>query len=445
MTIVAWFGPIDSMQSDMIRRLRDGIGLTALIPDDYVPHHSGFRLPEDLLTRSPLARWQEQPTVERHRKVYGLVSHASPVFPGVVGPAYDDSKLLRVIDEASKLGVEVWAHLGLWGYGGDIFPDLAFRDDHGDIIPDEFICWGVPICPNDTEVRDWTAECLQYIAKHYDVKAIDVDHGHYPPPASITGLFGCCCHKCEARARDLGYDFGAMKASLSVLREHVAGLTLSQFKRASYLSYGFLDFLSYVGYDSYLLDWFRFRSQVVTEHMRVLTQAVHEAVGDTCPVDSHLFPPTIAFLSGQDLPQWEKAVDRLTAGWGPVVGWGESQINSFVIWAKKLCDHIDGLDQRTALTVIYRFFGYDQLPMPYSMAELEARRFPMVDVISLEIKKAALLFSGDKPFLPPYRSYELPVEEVSRLGEAIKSVGAAGFITGGDLSDETLRAMRVAI
>jgi hypothetical protein len=445
MAIVAWFGPIGAMTPETIRRLRDGIGLTALIPDDYTPHHSGFRLPEDLLESSPLARWQEQPTVERHRKTYGLAPHASPVFPGIVGPPYDDSKLLRLIDEAGKQGVEVWAHLGLWGYGGDIFPDLALQDDQSYVIPDEYIYWGVPICPNNVEVRDWTGRCLQYIARHYGVKAMDLDHGHYPPLASITSIFGCCCHRCAARARALGYDWAAMMAALSALRQRLSRLTLSQFQRAASLSYGFPDFLGHLGYDTHLLDWFEFRCQVANEHMQVLTQAVHEAVGDACPVDSHMFPPTIAFLCGQDLPQWEKAVDRLTPGWGPVVGWDLSQINSFAVWARKLCARVAGLDERTALTVIYRFFGYDQLPMPHAVADLEAERFPVAQVMALEIKKAALLFSGKKPFLPPYRPWKLTLPETTYLGEVIKSVGAPGFITGGDLSDETMRAMRVAV
>ena len=451
MAIVAWFGSIDSVQPDMIRRLKDGIGLTALIPDDYTPHHSGFRLPADLLERSPLARWRDRPDlVERHRKTYGLAPNATPVFAGIVPPPYDDGKLRRLIEEADRLGVEVWAHLGLWGYGGDIFPEFALHDDQSNTIPDEYLYWGAPFCPNHIEVRDWTAVCLQYIARHYGFKAIDVDHGHYPPPASLTGLFGCCCPRCEARARALGYDFDAIKAALVDLRRRLAGLTLAQVKKAADLAGGFLDFLSYFSYEARLLDWFRFRCQVVTEHMAALTQAAHETVGDACPVDSHLFPPVIAFLSGQDIPTWEQAVDRLTPGWGPVVGWVESQVNSFAIWARKLCARVDGLDERTALAVIYRFFGYDQLPMPHTVAELvegwmPTQRVPAAAILALEIQKAAARFSGEKPFLPPFRTTNLSLDELAGVGRVIKAVGAAGFVTGGNLSDDQLAAMRAAL
>jgi hypothetical protein len=169
-TIVAWFGDINAMTPDKIKRLRDGIGLTALIPDDYAVHHSGFRLPEELLAQSPLASWPSRSETDRHRRIYGLAANAGPVTPGVVGPAYNDDKLLRLIEVADALGVEVWAHLGLWGYCGDIFPELAFRDERDQQIEAVDTYWGVPICPNRVEVRDWTIACLQYIARHYDVK-----------------------------------------------------------------------------------------------------------------------------------------------------------------------------------------------------------------------------------------------------------------------------------
>ena len=445
MTTVAWFGPIEAITPEMIRRLRDGIGLTALIPDSHMVHHSGYRMPEDLLARSPLAMWQEQPGLGVHRKAVGLRSDASPVFPGIVGPRCDDSLFLKVIEQAGKLGVEVWAHAGLWGYGGDVFPNLALVDDLGKAIPEEYGCWGVPICPNNPEVRNWTAECLQYIVTHYDVKEIDVDHGHYPPPASIASLLGCCCSWCQAYARALGYDWEAMKAALSALRRRITGLEAAHFLRAIEFSYSLFDFLGYWGYDAALLDWYRFRTRSVTAHMAYLTRAVHDVVGDACPVDSHLFPPSVAFLAGQDFAEWEKAVDRLTPGWGPVVGWCEAQINTFIVWAAKLCQTVPDLDEAVALAAIYRLFGYDALNMPGSIAALQAGQFPKGSVWALEIRKAGALLSGSKPFLPPYRPVGLSALEAGEWAEAIKAVKAAGFVTGGDLSDETMKIMRTGV
>lgn len=447
MKTIAWFGAIDSLlQPDTIRRLRDAIGLTAVIPDDYTPHHSGFRLPVDLLARSPLAAWQERvEAVNFHRRTYGLVSHASPVFPGVVGPAYDDSRLCRLIDEAGRLGVEVWAHLGLWGYGGDIFPELALVDERGKRIPSEQTYWGVPICPNNAEVRDWTAGCLAYIARAYGVKAIDVDHGHYPPPVSVESLFGCCCPLCRAKAHDLGYDFDAMIEALTRLRSRVTRLTAKQIAAAGEPGQTALDLLSLAGYDADLLRWFQFRVDSVNEHMAGLTRAVHDAVGDACPIDSHLHPPAIAFLCGQDLRSWEQTVDRLTPGWGPVVGWDLAQINTIAGWTERLCRFVADLDEATALACLYRFFGYDDLFMPANIAALKAGSFPVAAVLGREIRKAAAQFSGSKPFLAPYRLWGIPLDEVRELGRTVKAYSPHGFVTGGQLTDDVLEAMQTAL
>lgn len=441
MTTVAWFGNINAMTPDMIKRLRDGIGLTALIPDDYAVHHSGFRLPEELLAQSPLANWSSRSEIDRHRRIYGLAANAGPVTPGIVGPAYDDHKLLRLIDVAEKLGVEIWAHLGLWGYCGDIFPELAFRDDRDRPIAADAMYWGVPICPNNAEMRDWTITCLQYIARHYNVKAIDVDHGHYPPPISVAGLFGCCCPLCEARARELGYDFEAMKAALTELRLRVRELNLARISRAA----GFLDVLSELRVDSALLAWFRFRAEVVAARMRYLTDAVHEVAGDSCPVDSHLHPPSIAYLCGQDLALWERAVDRVSAGWGPVVGWVDAQLHTFVAWARGLCRLVAGLDEECALQTVYRFFGYDQLDMPLSVEALEAGHVPTLEILSQEITAAAMRLDRDKPFLPPFRTMGLAQEEISEIGRLIKAIRAAGFVTNTKGTDDELAAMRSAL
>ena len=95
--------------------------------------------------------------------------------------------------------------------------------------------------------------------------------------------------------------------------------------------------------------------------------------------------------------------------------------------------------------MIYRLFGYDHLPMPMSIAELEAEHFLITDVLALEVRKAVALLRGVRPFLAPYRAWGLPLDDVVRLGEVIKECSPDGFITGSDLSDETLRAMRSAL
>ena len=445
MVTVAWFGNMDAITPDLIRQLRDGIGLTALIPDDYRVHHSGFRLAEELLERSPLADWPHRPTVSHHRAVYGLAADAAPVFAGIVGPAYDDTRLLRVMEEAARQGIEVWAHVGLWGYGGDIRPELGLVDDQGQPIAKEDEQWGVPMCPNDTVMRNWVAETLQAAVRQYGTPAIDLDHGHFPPLASFSGLFGCCCPRCAHQARAWGYDWEALLTALADLRRGVAGLGRAGFRRAAERAPDFASFLVEVSGNAALGDWFHFRVQSVTEHMRFITEAIHRVRGDDCPVDSHIFPPSIAFLSGQDLPQWETAVDRITPGWGPVVGWDECQLHSIGLWAERLCQWVPDLDEEEALHAVYRLLGYDALAMPATVAGLRAGQFNKAEVVAHEIRRAGACLSGSKPFLPPYRPIGLGPAEAEQWGDAVVGVGAAGLVTGGQLSPQVMHTMSAVV
>lgn len=445
MRTVAWFGNIDTITPDWIRQLRDGLGLTALIPDDYLVHHSGFRLPDELLARSPWRDWPSLPTTARHRQVFRLGPSAAPVFAGVVGPQYDDSRLLRLIEEATRQGVEVWAHIGLWGYGGDIVPELGFLDDQGLPIAEDDQQWGVPICPNAAPERAWVAESIQEAVRRYGVAAIDLDHGHFPPLASFTGLFGCCCPRCEAQARSWGYDWRALLTALADLRRGLSALTPARLRRMADSAADLPAFLVALSDNPSLREWFGFRVRTVNEHMRALSEVVHATKGSAFLVDSHLFPPSIAYLCGQEFKTWQDTVDRLTPGWGPVVGWDECQVHSMAAWALRLCRHVPGLTEEAALQVIYRLLGYDALAMPTAIAPLRAGRFPRGWVVAHEIRRAGELLSASKPFLPPYRPTDLPPGEAAALGDALLSVGAAGYVTGGLLGHDVMATMRSTI
>ena len=91
------FSEIYVFTKENLRNLRDYAGITAVIPDEYSTHHSGFRLPEELACGGPLAGWQKRrEAVERHARVNNLKQGAWPVFPGIAGVT-DDSLLLKLI------------------------------------------------------------------------------------------------------------------------------------------------------------------------------------------------------------------------------------------------------------------------------------------------------------------------------------------------------------
>ncbi len=129
---IAWFCDLEALHENLgiLRLLRDEVGLTTLVPESHLSHTSGFTASAEVIAASPLEDWRDSSTLRLHRAAFHIAEPAFPVLPGVVG-GFDDTPLLRVIDECRRLGLEVWGHAGLWCYGGEVFPSLAARDLFG--------------------------------------------------------------------------------------------------------------------------------------------------------------------------------------------------------------------------------------------------------------------------------------------------------------------------
>jgi hypothetical protein len=138
---IAWFCDTDWLASNLgvLGTLRDEVGLTTLAPESHLCHTSGFAPSPEVVAASPLERWRESPTLQRHRVGFNVPEPAFAVLPGVVS-GHDDGPLRRVVDEARRLGLEVWGHAGLWCYGGDALVDQEGVDEDAPEV-------GVPLHP----------------------------------------------------------------------------------------------------------------------------------------------------------------------------------------------------------------------------------------------------------------------------------------------------------
>ena len=133
--------------------------------------------------------------------------------------------MLRLLESAQKAGIEVWGHIGLWSYGGDVYPEYAMRDIEDRPLDMRYRHWGIGLCPSRKDINDWTSDCLVYAAKRYDLDGYCVDHARYPAPANLHALFACGCAHCQRAATALMQDLG-----MSALAEQP--VTLQQMERA---------------------------------------------------------------------------------------------------------------------------------------------------------------------------------------------------------------------
>ena len=423
---------------DSLKRLRDEVGLTTIMPESHICHTSGFRASEEIAQRGPFEDWRSRG--DRWEKV------ADGIYPPVAGTVggFDDAPLLRVIEAARQAGIEVWGHMGLWSYGGQVFPEYAMVDIEGRPPDMRYSRWGIGLCPSRERILTWTRDCLVDVIGRYDIDGFCVDHARYPAPANLHSLSACGCETCQGEADRMGWDFDRMKGGVLKLRAGLQSLTRERVHGFADAGPAFWDFLACLGEDCAALDWFRFRAVLLAERMRGFRQAVQEAAGPEKVFGSDVFPPSIALLGGHLYPAWERGADYLTGGssFGGVVGWGTAVTSLATEWAQALCRTVPGLGEQVALRLVYQLFGYDDFDLPLSVEGLQKERLPVVEMYAREVRKLVGQASGSMALYPPISAQGAP-EQVRRLCSAVVENGCDGAMLGVDPDEEeNLRIIR---
>ena len=382
---------------ESLQRLKDAVGLTTIMPESPVCHTSGFGLSEELARRGPFEDWR--------RRLDAWPRGAEGVYPPVAGivSGFDDTPLLRVIEACKSVGIEVWGHIGLWSYGGDVYPEFALRDLDGRPLDRRYQQWGIGLCPSRKEVNDWTRDCLVEAVERYAVDGFDVDHARYPAPANVHSLTACGCAACQDEAARLGYDFAAMRSGVLSLRRRLKELTAADVRALASARPGLMDFLGLLSQDGAVLDWVRFRAHVLAERMGEFRAAVQDAGGRDKLFGSDVFPASTGMLGGHWYGRWEEATDFLTGGssHGGVVGWATGVANLAREWTAALCRHAQGLDEGEVLSLVWRIFGLEDLDLPKTGAELAEGPLPIAALYEREVARLKAQSSGTVPLYPP--------------------------------------------
>ena len=422
-----WFCSTEHVaeQPDVLKKLRDAIGLTTIMPESHICHTSGFRASEEIEARGPFEDWRSRTELwpKAEQGIY-------PPVAGTVG-GFDDTPLLRVIEMAREAGIEIWGHLGLWCYGGNVFPEYAMEDVEGRPLDMRYLRWGIGLCPSRRSINDWTRDCLVDVVGRYDVDGFCVDHARYPMPANLSSLAGCGCGSCQEAAEELGYDFPRMAEALLALRNRIRNLSRADVVRLADCPLGFWDLVAYLGEDAAILDWFRFRAALLADRMGGFRQAVRAASGDETVFGSDVFAPSIALLGGHDYPAWAKGADYLTGGSsaGGVVGWATAVTSVATEWAPALCRTVSGLQEAEALRLVYRLFGYHDLDLPLTVQEIQDGPLPLETIYAREVAKLRTLSGRSLPLYPPVSAQGGP-ERVRELCRAVVDNGCDGAMLG---------------
>ena len=270
-----WFCSTEQVAQhpDSLKKLRDEIGLTTIMPESSICHTSGFRASDEIVERGPFEDWRSREALWPKVK--------DGIYPPVAGTVggFDDTPLLRVIEACREADIEIWGHLGLWSYGGDVYPEYAMIDIFGRPLDTRYKRWGIGLCPSRRRINEWTRDCLVDVIKRYDIDGFDVDHARYPAPANISGLFACACEACQEEALRLGYDFHSMKEGLLQFHRALNHLTQERLLTGLEVNLNFWDFLAYIGDNYAVLEWLKFRAVILAERMREFRDAVQCVAG----------------------------------------------------------------------------------------------------------------------------------------------------------------------
>lgn len=437
---VIWFCSTEGVarQPESLARLRDEIGLTTIMPESSVCHTSGFRATPAAAARGPFQDWRERVDLwpQAAQGIY-------PPVAGVIG-GFDDGDLLRVIEAARAAGIEAWGHIGLWSYGGDVFPELAMRDVDGAALDARWKRWGIGLCPSRTEVNAWTADGLADAAARYDLDGFCVDHARYPMAANVHALAACGCERCLAEGARLGFDARGLIGVVRAARAALQRLDAARAARALASGRAGAALLPELGVDAAIGDWFRMRAALLAARMSEFRDRVRSAKARLL-FGSDVFSPSVALLGGHDQARWEAATDFLTGGSsaGGVVGWATGATNAAAEWARALRAAAPSVGEAAAVELALRLLEVGDVEgLPRSADALEAGPIPVEVLYEREVARLAAGTTGAVPLYPPVSAAGDPAR-VRRLCAAIAAHGCHGAMITVDPGDAAmLRALR---
>lgn len=399
---------------DYVTRLRDEIGLNTVVLSytgetpasilELSPY--GGRVPtDDDLNALVIRHFDGRPIDPRE---YDLARHE------LCGPGTllngDDEPYNRAIAQLKNEGLQVWACGGAWTIRRLMF------------------------CPSRADVRAWMEAICVHWASNYDVDGLDITHFRYPMGSFPLGLFGCTCDRCTSAAGEMGYDMDEMIEDLKRARESLQRLNGNRLGQIVQLGFGFFDVIHALGLRSGVLDWIRFRCDLVHRNLSQFKTAVHAAApGKLFGTDT--FPASMALQAGHDYQRWDQMSDFAS----PLVSHISAFIcNAFIEWARFLQDEVRGLSESDALQLVYQFTGYDGMGLPKTIEAFKADepatlgyRIPTADLVLRDLYKTKLLLPEGVPSYPIIHGEGWGRGTIDRILAESRAMGHNGIVWQG--------------
>ena len=359
----------------------------------------------------------------------------------------DDSLIHKGVEEAHRRGMDIWLYYSGMHYGQHA-PELCATDLNGTLLTDlpkipYALCQGlIALCFWNPSVRAWNEAVYALGASNYDVDGVYVTHFRYANPSFFTNLFACGCEHCQRAAGDLGYDFEAMRRAGLSVQEKLKRLDVDLVRHAAKLRLTFMDFMTLLTEDRALYDWFYFRAKGVCDSLKRIHDAVHAASNDRAAFVTDTHPPTNALFVGHNYAELQ---DGASDALFPLAWLDYQSLSAAAALSNLLCTWVPGLEESTALQVVYNFLGYDGLTLPKERIEdLHIGRTPeehdfdefyenlgvdgIVEFHSHDMDKLKVLNTKGLPTHPVIKGDYWPKEAGLQLMAYAREIGLTGYV-----------------
>ncbi len=403
-----------------LEALRDKIGL------NWVIISFNGELPPEVLAQSPFDGAPPSPErvssllaqhLDGQPSTTKLDSALKSVGPHV-GAEHNEAELRKAIEMCHAAGLDVWLLAGM--YTASDFDVLMYS-------------------PYLEENNRWYEALYTHMATAYGVQGVDITHARYPMTSYPRGLLLDMRPEGAAVAAELGYDMTEMKGDIQHAIRRVKQLDPVQLASIAESDLGPFDLLHFFGLRPGVMDWFRFRSEVLVRNVSRFRKAVHQAAGDSFIFGADTYPASLSLLAGHNQTRWAEFSDFAS----PLLSHVDIfPMKTLVVWAQNLMALFPQLSEAQALQIAYRVAGYASLDLPKSIADFalgepdcEYRNIPLRDFVRLDMAKAKLLLPSGTPSYPIIQGggapWDWPKEIVEQLQADAMELGYDGYIFQG--------------
>jgi hypothetical protein len=403
-----------------LEALRDRIGLNWVILT-----FSG-ELPPEVLAHSPYD--SVPPSPERVRELIAYHLDGQPCTDDLavalrgVGPHVSastpqkDADMRQAIAMCHAAGLDVWFMAGMY----TAHESLMF-------------------CPSNKENERWYEAYYTHLATAYGVQGIDITHARFPKTSLPRGIFLCACAACTQAATELGYDMEAMRSDIADALTRLKQLSPKQLTTLATSTLGPLDALHFVGLRPGLLDWFRFRAELVARNMKHFHTVVLRAAGPDFIFGADNYPASLSLFAGHDQTRWGEFSDFAS----PLLSHVDAfPMKTWAAWAQQFQAWFPQLAEAEALQLAYRLGGYADLDLPHNLADFalgepdsEYRHMPLREIVRSDMAKAKLYLPEGLPAYPIIQGggapWDWPLLIVQQLMADAMELGYDGYIFQG--------------